>query len=134
MTPVQLAVLAQAPCSSTTAGLGPPLGAVVWAEAIWLRETTRAETTRAAMATARAGTMRCSAVTLRIPPHPGRQASCWGGVIERLQSGPAIVAGHSYGGQIMTALGPDAPNMAGLVYIAAFGLDQGSPIPVRWRG
>ena len=25
----------------------------------------------------------------------------------------------------MTALGTDAPNVAGLVYIAAFGLDQG---------
>jgi len=27
-----------------------------------------------------------------------------------LQDGPTIVAGHSYGGQIMTALGTDAPN------------------------
>ncbi|HEX3458449.1 MAG TPA: alpha/beta hydrolase [Candidatus Baltobacteraceae bacterium] len=44
------------------------------------------------------------------------------------QSGPTIVAGHSYGGQIMTALGTDAPNVAGLVYIAAFGLDQGESI------
>ena len=25
------------------------------------------------------------------------------------QDGPTIVAGHSYGGQIMTALGPNAP-------------------------
>jgi pimeloyl-ACP methyl ester carboxylesterase len=41
-----------------------------------------------------------------------------------LQDGPVIVAGHSYGGQVMTALGADAPNVAGLVYIAAFGLDQ----------
>jgi len=41
------------------------------------------------------------------------------------QNGPTIVAGHSYGGQIMTALGKDAPNVAGLVYVAAFGLDQG---------
>ena len=45
-----------------------------------------------------------------------------------LQDGPAIVAGHSYGGQIMTALGTDAPNVAGLVYIAAFGLDQGESL------
>ena len=82
------------------------------------------------------------------------EGSCWGGVIERLQAdgyhvtapqfpltaladdvarlrqvldlqdGPVIVAGHSYGGQVMTALGPDAANVAGLVYIAAFGLDQ----------
>ena len=84
--------------------------------------------------------------------------SCWSAVIERLQAGgytvtapqfpessladdvarlrqvldrqdgPAIVAGHSYGGQIMTALGVDAPNVAGLVYIAAFGLDEGESI------
>ena len=44
------------------------------------------------------------------------------------QDGPTIVAGHSYGGQIMTALGPDTPNVAGLVYIAAFGLDEGESI------
>jgi pimeloyl-ACP methyl ester carboxylesterase len=82
------------------------------------------------------------------------EGSCWSGVIERLQAdgyhvtapqfpltaladdvarldlqdGPAIVAGHSYGGQVMTALGPDAPNVAGLVYIAAFGLDQGESL------
>ena len=84
--------------------------------------------------------------------------SCWNAVIERLQArgynvtapqfpessladdvarlrqvldlqdGPVIVAGHSYGGQIMTALGADAANAAGLVYIAAFGLDQGESL------
>jgi pimeloyl-ACP methyl ester carboxylesterase len=27
-----------------------------------------------------------------------------------MQDGPTVVAGHSYGGQIMTALGADAPN------------------------
>jgi pimeloyl-ACP methyl ester carboxylesterase len=45
-----------------------------------------------------------------------------------LQDGPTIVAGHSYGGQIITALGTDAPNVAGLVYITAFGLDQGETL------
>src|SRR5580704_347535 len=84
--------------------------------------------------------------------------SCWSAVIERLQAdgynviapqfpeisladdvarlrhvlslhdGPTLVAGHSYGGQIMTALGSDAPNAVGLVYIAAFGLDEGESI------
>jgi pimeloyl-ACP methyl ester carboxylesterase len=42
-------------------------------------------------------------------------------VLER-QNGPTVVAAHSYGGQIMTALGTDAPNVVALVYIAAFGL------------
>jgi pimeloyl-ACP methyl ester carboxylesterase len=44
------------------------------------------------------------------------------------QDGPTIVAGHSYGGQIITALGTDAPNVVGLVYIAAFGLDEGESL------
>jgi pimeloyl-ACP methyl ester carboxylesterase len=86
------------------------------------------------------------------------EGSCWSGVIERLQAhgyhvtapqfplttqaddvarlrevldlqdGPTIVVGHSYGGQVITALGADAPNVAGLVYIAAFGLDQGESL------
>jgi pimeloyl-ACP methyl ester carboxylesterase len=84
--------------------------------------------------------------------------SCWSGVVERLQAegfqvrapqfplssiaddvarlrqvldfqdGPTIVVGHSYGGQIITALGTDAPNVVGLVYIAAFGLDEGESL------
>jgi pimeloyl-ACP methyl ester carboxylesterase len=84
--------------------------------------------------------------------------SCWSGVIERLQAdgfnvtapqfpetsladdvarlrhvlslqnGPTVVAAHSYGGQITTALGADAPNVVGLVYVAAFGLDEGESI------
>src|SRR6476659_10733564 len=84
--------------------------------------------------------------------------SSWSGVIERLQAdgfrvkapqfpltsladdvarlrqvldvldGPTVVAGHSYGGQIMTALGEDAPNVVGLVYVAAFGLDDGESL------
>ena len=44
------------------------------------------------------------------------------------QDGPTIVAGHSYGGQIISALGTDATNVVGLVYIAAFGLDEGESI------
>lgn len=45
-----------------------------------------------------------------------------------VQNGPTILVGHSFGGQIITALGTDAPNVIGLVYIAAFGLDQGESI------
>jgi pimeloyl-ACP methyl ester carboxylesterase len=44
------------------------------------------------------------------------------------QDGPTIVAGHSYGGQIVTALGDEAPNVVGLVYIAAFALDEGQSL------
>ena len=45
-----------------------------------------------------------------------------------LQDGPTVVAGHSYGGQVMTALGTDQSNVVGLVYIAAFGLDEGESL------
>jgi pimeloyl-ACP methyl ester carboxylesterase len=45
-----------------------------------------------------------------------------------LQDGPTVLVGHSYGGQILTALGTDAPNVVGLVYIAAFGLDEGESL------
>jgi pimeloyl-ACP methyl ester carboxylesterase len=45
-----------------------------------------------------------------------------------LQDGPTVLVGHSYGGQILTALGADAPNVVGLVYIAAFGLDDGESL------
>ncbi len=50
------------------------------------------------------------------------------------QNGPTILVGHSYGGQIITALGTDAPNVVGLVYIAAFGLDQGESIGALLAG
>jgi len=45
-----------------------------------------------------------------------------------VQDGPTLVVGHSYGGQIITALGTDAPNVVGLVYIAAFALDEGESL------
>jgi len=51
-----------------------------------------------------------------------------------LQTGPTIVAGHSYGGQIMTALGDEAPNVVGLVYIAAFALDEGESLDALLSG
>jgi pimeloyl-ACP methyl ester carboxylesterase len=44
------------------------------------------------------------------------------------QSGPTILVAHSYGGQVITSLGTDAPNVVGLVYIAGFGLDEGESI------
>jgi pimeloyl-ACP methyl ester carboxylesterase len=45
-----------------------------------------------------------------------------------MRSEPTLVAAHSYGGQVITALGPDAPNVVGLVYVAGFGLDEGESI------
>lgn len=41
-----------------------------------------------------------------------------------LQQGPTLLVGHSYGGVVITAAG-DAPNVVGLVYVAAFIPDRG---------
>lgn len=40
---------------------------------------------------------------------------------------PAILVGHSYGGAVITEAGND-PKVAGLVYIAAFALDDGESV------
>ena len=45
-----------------------------------------------------------------------------------LQDGPTVIVGHSYGGQVRTALGTDVPDVVGLVYIAAFGIDEGESL------
>jgi pimeloyl-ACP methyl ester carboxylesterase len=43
------------------------------------------------------------------------------------QSGPVILVGHSYGGAVITEAGND-PKVAGLVYVAAFALDDGESV------
>jgi pimeloyl-ACP methyl ester carboxylesterase len=82
-------------------------------------------------------------------------ASSWNGVIERLQrqgytviapanplrgvtadsaytasllgqiDGPVLLAGHSYGGAVISNAATSAPNVAGLVFVAAFAPDEG---------
>jgi pimeloyl-ACP methyl ester carboxylesterase len=39
--------------------------------------------------------------------------------------GPVLLAGHGYGGAVITAAGSVAGNLTGLVYVAAFALDEG---------
>jgi len=46
----------------------------------------------------------------------------------RRQTGPIVLVGHSYGGQIITALGADSAGVTALVYVAAFGLDEGESL------
>jgi pimeloyl-ACP methyl ester carboxylesterase len=48
--------------------------------------------------------------------------------------GPTVVVGHSYGGQIMTALGDDTGDVVALVYVAGFGLDEGESIAALGAG
>ena len=44
-----------------------------------------------------------------------------------LQQGPTLLVGHSYGGVVITEAG-NAPNVVGLVYIAAFAPDEGEKL------
>ena len=44
--------------------------------------------------------------------------------VERI-GGPTILAGHSYGGEVITNAGYNNPNVTGLVYIAALAPDEG---------
>src|ERR1700719_1140233 len=44
--------------------------------------------------------------------------------IDAMGGGPVVLVGHSYGGSIITEAG-NHPNVAALVYIAAFALDEG---------
>lgn len=43
-------------------------------------------------------------------------------------NGPTVVAGHSYGGAVMTAAARDAANVKALVFIAAFAPDEGETL------
>ena len=49
------------------------------------------------------------------------------GVSWKIQDGPSVLVGHSYGGMVITDAG-NAKNVAGLVYIAAFQPDQGESL------
>jgi pimeloyl-ACP methyl ester carboxylesterase len=44
-----------------------------------------------------------------------------------LQNGPVVLVGHSYGGAVITEAG-NAPNVAALVYVAAFAPDEGESV------
>ena len=44
------------------------------------------------------------------------------------QRGPTVLVGHSYGGAVITGAANDEPNVTALVYIAAFGLDEGESL------
>jgi pimeloyl-ACP methyl ester carboxylesterase len=62
------------------------------------------------------------------PPNPLRSlafdASALSAAVKAIE-GPVLLVGHSYGGAVITQAGADLDNVAGLVYLAAFGLDAG---------
>jgi pimeloyl-ACP methyl ester carboxylesterase len=46
----------------------------------------------------------------------------------RVLHGPTLLVGHSYGGQVITQAAQDAPNVIGVVYIAALAPDTGESV------
>jgi pimeloyl-ACP methyl ester carboxylesterase len=45
-----------------------------------------------------------------------------------MQTGPTVLVGHSYGGAVITGATTDIPDVKALVYITAFGLDEGESL------
>jgi pimeloyl-ACP methyl ester carboxylesterase len=44
------------------------------------------------------------------------------------QTEPTVLVGHSYGGAVITGAATETPNVKALVYITAFGLDEGESL------
>ncbi len=62
------------------------------------------------------------------PPNPLRSLAADAATVSSVVSaieGPVVLIGHSYGGAVITQASAHAPNVVGLVYLAAFSLDVG---------
>jgi pimeloyl-ACP methyl ester carboxylesterase len=67
-------------------------------------------------------------VTVLAPPNPLRSLSGDAAALASFVSaidGPVVLAGHSYGGAVISQASAGLANVVGLVYLAAFGLDVG---------
>src|SRR5580765_5232488 len=103
-------------------------------------------------------TTSASPVTVVLVHGAFADSSSWAGVIERLQAkgvqvvaaanplrgisidsayvasvfaqipGPVLAVAHSYGGAVITNAATDAPNVVGLVFVAAFAPDEGETL------
>ena len=62
------------------------------------------------------------------PPNPLRglahDAEYVAGYVNQID-GPVLLVGHSYGGAVISVAGASTPHAVGLVYVAAFALDEG---------
>jgi len=67
-------------------------------------------------------------LTVTAPPNPLRGIAIDSAYIKSVLAqidGPILLVGHSYGGAVITNAATDAPNVIGLVYVAAFAPDDG---------
>lgn len=66
--------------------------------------------------------------TVLAPPNPCRGVASDAESIAAFVTaidGPVVLVGHSYGGAVITQASPRLDNVTALVYIAAFGIDEG---------
>jgi len=66
--------------------------------------------------------------TVIAPPNPLRGVGADSAYLASLLNqidGPVLLTGHSYGGAVITNAATSAPNVVGLVYVAAFAPDEG---------
>jgi pimeloyl-ACP methyl ester carboxylesterase len=66
--------------------------------------------------------------TVIAPPNPLRGVAADSAYLASLLNqidGPVLLTGHSYGGAVITNAATSAPNVVGLVYVAAFAPDEG---------
>ena len=66
--------------------------------------------------------------TVIAPPNPLRGVTADSAYIASLLNqidGPVLLVGHSYGGAVITNAATSAPNVVGLVFVAAFAPDEG---------
>jgi pimeloyl-ACP methyl ester carboxylesterase len=71
------------------------------------------------------------------PPNPLRGLASDAAYISsfvRQIDGPVLLVGHSYGGAVVSVAGADADNVVGLVYVAAFILDEGESFAEIFAG
>ena len=69
--------------------------------------------------------------TVIAPPNPLRGVTADSAYIASLLNqidGPVLLVGHSYGGAVISNAATSAPNVTGLVYVAAFAPDEGETL------
>jgi pimeloyl-ACP methyl ester carboxylesterase len=75
--------------------------------------------------------LQSAGISVVAPPNPERglasDAASVGAVVAAID-GPVLLVGHSYGGAVMTQASASLSNVVGLVYLAAFGLDEGESV------
>ncbi len=75
--------------------------------------------------------LQSAGLTVRAPANPLRgiahDADAVGRYISQIE-GPVVLVGHSYGGAVITQVSGMSDKVAGLVYLAGFGLDVGESI------